>query len=185
MSYICTSNNVHLTPNYFAAGVQFRSFSTEQVTLKSNKDTTMGNTLSFRTGSKESGKISEFLILGVNQDSFPKMTSGFADSIIVWSSAFLFFIDWQFISKILRGWFKAALGCLPLILASLGSCTIGEEAAGGGMIFGIRLSGSDREESESNWYEFPEKLWYQTVMWKSLAFHILSIHIQCSYPRIY
>ena len=24
-------------------------------------------------------------------------------------------------------------------------------------------------------YEFPEKMWYQTVMLKSLAFHILSI----------
>ena len=34
--------------------------------------------LSFRTASKESGKISEFLIIGVNQDSFPKMMSRFA-----------------------------------------------------------------------------------------------------------
>ena len=41
-----TSNNVQLTPNYFAVGVQFRSFSTEQVMLKSNKDTTMGITCS-------------------------------------------------------------------------------------------------------------------------------------------
>ena len=39
--------------------------------------------LSFRTASKESGKISEFLISGVNQDSFPKMRSGFAELIIV------------------------------------------------------------------------------------------------------
>ena len=39
--------------------------------------------LSFRTASKESGKISEFLISGVNQDSFPKMMPGFAESIIV------------------------------------------------------------------------------------------------------
>ena len=39
--------------------------------------------LSFLTASKESGKISEFLISGVNQDSFPKMMSGFAESIIV------------------------------------------------------------------------------------------------------
>ena len=39
----CTkSNNVQLAPDYFTAGVQFRSFSTEQVTLKSNKDTTVG-----------------------------------------------------------------------------------------------------------------------------------------------
>ena len=37
--------------------------------------------LSFQTASKESGKISEFLISGVNQDSFPKMMSGFAGSI--------------------------------------------------------------------------------------------------------
>ena len=40
-------------------------------------------TLSYRMASKESGKISEFLISGVNQDSFPKMMSGFAESIIV------------------------------------------------------------------------------------------------------
>ena len=31
---------------------------------------------------------------GVNQDSFPEMIIGFAESIIVWSSAFLLFIDW-------------------------------------------------------------------------------------------
>ena len=37
-----TSNNVHLTPSYFAVGVQFRSFSSEQVML----DTTMGITCS-------------------------------------------------------------------------------------------------------------------------------------------
>ena len=36
-----TSYNVQLTPNYFAVGVQFRSFSTEEVMLKSNKDTTV------------------------------------------------------------------------------------------------------------------------------------------------
>ena len=52
------------------------------------------------------------------------------------------------------------------------------------MISGIRLSGSDREESESN------LLWVSreavvSVMWKSLAFHISSIPIQCSYPKIY
>ena len=124
--------------------------------------------LSSRTASKESGKISEFLISGVNQDSFPKMMSGFAESIIVWSSAFLFFIDWQFIIKILRGWFKAALTAFPL--ASLGSCTIGEEAAdwGGGNDIWYRTlrigQGGKRIKSV--------KLWYQTVMWKSLAFHI-------------
>ena len=39
--------------------------------------------LSFRTASNESGKISEFLISGVNQVSFPKMMSGFAESKIV------------------------------------------------------------------------------------------------------
>ena len=39
--------------------------------------------LSFRTASKDSGKISKCLISGVNQDSFPKMMSGFAESIIV------------------------------------------------------------------------------------------------------
>ena len=39
--------------------------------------------LSFRTASKESVKMSEFLISGVNQDSFPEMMSGFAESIIV------------------------------------------------------------------------------------------------------
>ena len=66
------------------------------------------------------------------------MMSGFAESIIVC------------IIKILREWYKAALPAFPL--ASLGSCTIGEEAAvGGPMISGIRLSGSDREESKSNW----------------------------------
>ena len=105
--------------------------------------------LSFRTASKQSEKISEFLISGVNQDSIPNMMSGFAESIIVWSSAFLFFIDWQLIIKILRLWVKAALAAF--LLASLGSGTIGEEAAGkGAMMSDIRLSGSDREESESN-----------------------------------
>ena len=78
-----TSNNVHLTSNYFAVGVQFWSFSTEKVTLKSNKDTTTYITCSVFTASKESGKISEFLISGVNQNSFPKMRSGFAELIIV------------------------------------------------------------------------------------------------------
>ena len=140
--------------------------------------------LSFRTASKESGKISEFLISGVNQDSFPKMMSGFAESIIVWSSAFLFFIDWQFIIKILRGWFKAALAAFPL--ASLSSCTIGEEAAVGGRWYLVSDS-QDRTGKKANQigHGFPEKLWYQKVMWKSLAFHISSIPIQCSYPKIY
>ena len=86
--------------------------------------------LSFGSASKQSGKISEFLISGVNQDSFPNMMSGFAESIIVWSSAYLFFIDWQVIIKILRLWVKAALAAF--LLASLGSGTIGEDAAGGG-----------------------------------------------------
>ena len=45
------------------------------------------------------------------------------------------------------------------------------------MISGIGLLGLDREESKSNRYAFQEKLCYQTVMWKSLAFHILSILI--------
>ena len=41
------------------------------------------------------------------------------------------------------------MAALPL--ASLGSRTIGEEAAVGGLLMsGIGLSGSDREESESN-----------------------------------
>ena len=35
------------------------------------------------TASKDSGKISKFIMLGVNQDSFPKMISEFAESIIV------------------------------------------------------------------------------------------------------
>ena len=75
---------VQLTPNYFAVGVQFRSFSTEQVKLKIKKTPPWPSlALSFRTVSKESGKISEDLISGVNQDSFPKMMSGFAESIIV------------------------------------------------------------------------------------------------------
>ena len=39
--------------------------------------------LFFRTASKESGKISKFLISGVNQDSFPDMMSGFVESTIV------------------------------------------------------------------------------------------------------
>ena len=39
--------------------------------------------LSFQTVSKESEKFFEFLISGVNQDSFPKIMSGFAESIIV------------------------------------------------------------------------------------------------------
>ena len=79
-----TSNNVHLTSNYFAVGVQFWSFSTEKVRLKAIKTSPRTSlALSFRTASKESGKISEFLISGVNQDSFPKMRSGFAKLIIV------------------------------------------------------------------------------------------------------
>ena len=40
-------------------------------------------TLSFQTASKDSGKNSEFLMKRVNHDSFPKMISGFAESIIV------------------------------------------------------------------------------------------------------
>ena len=40
-------------------------------------------TLSFRTASKDSGKISEFLMSGVNQDSFHKRISGFAELMIV------------------------------------------------------------------------------------------------------
>ena len=50
-------------------------------------------TLSFWTASKYSWKISEFLMAGVNQDSFPKIISGFAESIIVQSSTVLSFID--------------------------------------------------------------------------------------------
>ena len=38
-------------------------------------------TLAFRTALNDSGKISEFLMSGVNQDSFLKMLSGFAKSI--------------------------------------------------------------------------------------------------------
>ena len=66
------------SPNYFAIGVQFRSFSsisTEQVALNRHGH--------HRTASKESGQISEFLLSGVNQDSFPEMMSGFAESLIV------------------------------------------------------------------------------------------------------
>ena len=39
----------------------------------------------------------------------------------------------------MRGWFKAALAAFPL--ASLGSCTIGEEAAVGGGGGGAMISG--------------------------------------------
>ena len=85
--------------------------------------------LSFRIASKESGKISEFLISGVNHDSFPNMMSGLADSMTVWISAFLFLIDWQFMIKILRGWFRTAF-LVPGVASFV--CTIGEEAALGG-----------------------------------------------------
>ena len=56
---------------------------------------------------------------------------------------------------------------------------------GGGMISCIGLSGSDREEGESN------RLWVsrEAVVSNSDAekfgIPILSIPIQCSYPRIY
>ena len=50
--------------------------------------------------------------------------------------------------KILKGWFRTAF--LVLDLASV--YTIGEEAAmgGGALLSGIRLSGSDRDERDSN-----------------------------------
>ena len=50
--------------------------------------------------------------------------------------------------KILKGWFRTAL--LVLDFASF-VCTIGEEAAlGGPILSGIGLSGSDRDERDSN-----------------------------------
>ena len=52
--------------------------------------------------------------------------------------------------KILKGWFRTAL--LVLGFASF-VCTIGEEAAlggGGPILSGIGLSGSDRDERDSN-----------------------------------
>ena len=60
--------------------------------------------------SKPSGSISELAMSGESQDSQHKIISGLAVSTIVWSSGFLFLIDWQFIIKIQIGWFK--LGCL-------------------------------------------------------------------------
>ena len=69
----------------FRIQCQFRSFRTKQVPPKGNENTSpwASPTLSFRMASKESGKISEFFILRVYQDSFHKMMSGFAESIIV------------------------------------------------------------------------------------------------------
>ena len=49
--------------------------------------------------------------------------------------------------KILKGWFRTAF----LVLDFASVCTIGEEAAlGGPILSGIGLSGSDRDERDSN-----------------------------------
>ena len=54
--------------------------------------------------------------------------------------------------KILKGWFRTAF----LVLDFASVCTIGEEAAlgggggGGAILSGIGLSGSDRDERDSN-----------------------------------
>ena len=49
--------------------------------------------------------------------------------------------------KILKGWFRTAF----LVLDCASVCTIGEEAAlGGPILSGIGLSGSDRDERDSN-----------------------------------
>ena len=80
---------------------------------------------------------------GESQDSQPKIISGLAVSTIVWSSGFLFLINWQFIIKIRRGWFKTAF----LTVLGLVCCTpTGEDVAvGGPILVGAGLSGIDRE----------------------------------------
>ena len=80
----CTSNYVILAPNNFTIDVQFRVSVQSKSRLKATITPSWASlTLSFWTASKYSWKISKFLMLGVNQDSFPKMISGFAQSIIV------------------------------------------------------------------------------------------------------
>ena len=55
------------------------------------------------------------------------------------------------------------------------------------MMSGIGLSGSDREESDSNrlWVSREPVLSNSDVEKFQTAFHISNIPIQCSYPRIY
>ena len=86
-------------------------------------------TLSFRMASKESGKISEFFISGVNQDSFPKIMSGFAESIIYSMKFSLFILDR------LTNHYQNSQG-----LASFDCCTMGEEAALGGQFCNLNSS---------------------------------------------